>query len=102
MDADNKQAAIAIELTHPDALLRKQVYNQLQQFKSILEQTTGEVWQWEPAIADEHGKVFSRIGTVLPGVNVFDTNDWPSIISFFKPRIIAFDEFWNMVKDNFS
>jgi hypothetical protein len=102
MDADSKRAGIAIELTHPDRLQREHFFYQLQQLKSVLEQITGEQWQWEPAITDEHGKVFSRAGTILTGVNVFDTDDWPEIISFFKPRIIALDKFWKLVKDNFN
>jgi hypothetical protein len=102
MDADNKQARIAIELTHPDPLLREQLYDQLQQVKSILEQTTGEEWQWQPAVTDEDGKLFSRVGTILQDVNVFNNHDWPAIISFLKPRIIALDQFWSIVKDNFS
>ncbi len=42
MDAGNKQAGIAIEITHPDPLLREQLYNQFRQVKSILDQTTGK------------------------------------------------------------
>jgi len=102
MDVNNKQASVAIELTHPDPLLREQLYDQLQQVQPILEQTTGEKWQWQPAVTDEDGKTFSRVGTILLNVNVFNSNDWPAIISFLKPRIIALDEFWNIVKDNFS
>jgi uncharacterized protein DUF4268 len=102
MDVNNKQASIAIELTQPDPLLLEQLYDQLQQVRSILEQTTGEQWQWQPAVTDEDGKIFGRVRTILQGVNVFNSDDWPAIISFLKPRIIALDEFWNIVKDNFS
>ncbi len=102
MDAGNKQAGIAIEITHPDPLLREQLYNQFRQVKSILDQTTGEEWQWQPAVTDEDGKIFSRVGTLFQDVNVFKADDWPAIISFLKPRIIALDEFWNVVKDNFN
>jgi len=37
----------------------------------------------------------------LKEVNIFDTNAWPAIISFLKPRIIALDKFWSLVKDGF-
>jgi hypothetical protein len=28
-------------------------------------------------------------------VNLFNRDDWPALISFFKPRLVALDEFWN-------
>ncbi|MFC7667142.1 hypothetical protein ACFQT0_06705 [Hymenobacter humi] len=30
----------------------------------------------------------------LSPVNLFSRDDWPALISFFKPRIIALDAFW--------
>jgi len=38
----------------------------------------------------------------LPAVNILKENDWPAIISFLKPRIIALDKFWILVKDSFD
>lgn len=101
MDADNGRAAITIELRQPDTDLRKQYYNQLLQFKSLLEENTGEEWTWQPDAIDEDGAVLSRIGTVLENVNVMKESDWPAIIAFLKPRIIALDAFWDMIKDTF-
>jgi len=28
--------------------------------------------------------------------------DWPAMISFLKPRVIALDQFWNLVKEEFE
>ena len=102
MDADKQQAVIAIEITHPDEAVRQQYYEQLLQLKKILQQATGETWNWELDAEDEYGKPLARIGTVLKDVNLFNTQDWPAIISFLKPRIIALDEFWSLVKDGFA
>ena len=101
MDADNRRAAIAIELRQPDAELRKEYYNQLLQFRSMLEENTGEGWNWQPDAIDEDSAVLSRIGTVLENVNVMKESDWPAIITFFKPRIIALDAFWDLIKGTF-
>jgi len=38
----------------------------------------------------------------LPDVNIFKQEDWPKLISFFKPRIIALDEFWSDAQDSFD
>jgi hypothetical protein len=57
-----------------------------------------EEWQWQRSVYDEDGKIFSRIYTEIKNVNIFNKNDWPQLISFFKKNIIALDEFWNDVK----
>jgi len=53
-------------------------------------------------VVDEDAKLVSRIGTTLRGVNIFDTADWPAIISFLKPRMQALDNFWSLVKETFE
>ena len=86
MDANNKQASI----------------EQFKQLENILHETVGEKWNWQLHVTDEDGQLVSKIGTVLNGVNIFKKEDWPTIISFLKPRIIALDQFWSMVKDGFE
>jgi hypothetical protein len=102
MDADNKQASVSIELKHPDVSLRQHYFQQLQQVRKILEQSTGEQWLWEAEQTDDDGNAISRAGIVLKNVNIFQESDWPAIISFLKPRIMALDEFWEQVKDGFE
>lgn len=102
MDADKKQARIGIELKHPDPAAQEEYFNQLVPLKKILEEQTGEEWSWQLHQWDEDGKPVSRISTVLSPVNIFNTDDWPAIISFFKQRIMALDAFWQLVKDGFE
>ena len=102
MRADTKAASIAIELTHPDAGIRELFYEQFQELKTLLEETTGETWNWQPNTTDDHSQPIARIGTKLPGVNLFSKDDWPALISFFKPRIIALDEFWSNAQYSFD
>ncbi len=99
MDVQATNASIAIELKSPDSIARKNYYTQLQQIKNILQEITAEEWDWKPEQQDEDGRMISRISKTLPGVNIFNEADWPSIISFLKLRIIALDKFWEMVKD---
>ena len=102
MDVDNKKASIAIELQHSDPAQRVECFEQFVQLKNILEDITTEKWNWEKEHKDEHGQVIGRIVKTLDGVNIFNQEDWPSIISFLKPRMIALDEFWQMAKDGFE
>ncbi|MGZ8559766.1 MAG: DUF4268 domain-containing protein [Chitinophagaceae bacterium] len=102
MDADNRQATVAIELRHDDLLMQQFYFEKFRELEKVFEQIMNEPWQWEPDIIDEDGKQVSRISAVLKGVNVFNTSDWPLIISFLKPRILALDTFWALVKDSFE
>jgi len=102
MDADKRGAAISIELAHPDTGIQELFFEQFREFKNILHQTLDEEWHWELHHREVNGKVISRIYKQVDGVSIFNKNDWPELISFFKPRIIALDEFWNNVKDGFG
>lgn len=102
MDVDNKKAVISIQLTHPDPGVRHLIFNQFEEFKSMLSATLNEEWDWIQDATDEFGKTVSLITTELTNVNIYNQKDWPELISFFKPRIIALDEFWDNVKPVFE
>ncbi|WP_324675882.1 DUF4268 domain-containing protein [Hymenobacter sp. GOD-10R] len=95
MQADGKRATIGIELTHPDAGIRALFFEQFLALKTLLHETLGETWQWEPETIDANGQPLARIYKALEPVNLFSRDDWPQLISFFKPRMIALDEFWS-------
>lgn len=102
MDADNKKAIIAIELTHKDKEIQHIYFEQFLQFKTLFNDATKEEWTWQLHTYDEHGKLISKIFTETTGVSIFQKQDWPGLISFFKPRLIALDEFWSQVKYAFE
>lgn len=95
MDAGNRAALIAIELRHPDASLRQLYFEQMVQLRPLLETHLSESWNWEPEYTDEHGRTISRISCEQAGISVLRKTDWPQLVSFLKPRIIALDAFWS-------
>jgi hypothetical protein len=95
MHADNRRASLAIELTQNDAGIRELFFEQFLALKTLLHETLGEEWTWEAQAENEHGQQLSRIYKELAPANVFSRDDWPALISFFKPRLIALDEFWS-------
>ncbi|MBL7739464.1 MAG: DUF4268 domain-containing protein [Chitinophagaceae bacterium] len=99
MDAGTNAASVTIELRHTDSALRVHYFEQLLSMKNVLEQMTGEAWDWQLQTTDENGNVISRISKIVEGVNIFKEADWPRIISFLKPRMIALDKFWSLAKD---
>ena len=102
LEADNKKATVAIELSHPDTGIQQLYYEQFLQLKKIFEGSVGEGWNWQLHTSDEWGKTVSRIYTELQQVSVFKKEDWPQLISFFKTNIIALDDFWSNVKYSFE
>ncbi len=101
MDADHQSAFVAIELSQPDEDIRELMFLQFQALKHLLEAHTGETWTWEPVFEDQ-GRVVSRIGTTISGLNIFRQEDWPGLISFLKPRILALDQFWSEAQYGFE
>lgn len=95
MDATKKEASIAIEIRHKDPQLAQEQYKKFILLKDALEDSLGEEWEWLEQVENEFGQAISRIETVQAPLNIFKETDWPSIISFLKPRIIALDAFWN-------
>lgn len=102
MDAEKKHASIAIEIAHPDAGIRELFFEQFREFRLLLESTLAEQWEWQPSVTNAYDKQVARIACALPNVSVYNQQQWPNIIAFLKPRIIALDEFWTDVKPIFE
>lgn len=102
MDADTRSATIAIVLSQTDLGIQELYFEQFMQLKTLLQKQLQEEWIWQQLNTDEHGKATSRIYKQLEHVNIMDKQYWPEIISFFKPRIMALDEFWSTAKYTFD
>lgn len=102
MDASAKSAIIMIELAHPDEGIRNLMYAQFQELRSVFQDILNEDWDWSEEYYDDFGKKTARISCSLEKVCVFKKEDWPKLISFLKPRLIALDEFWSTAKYAFD
>lgn len=102
MDAGQRSAAISISMEHTDLDIQELYFRQFVEFKSLLHAVLEEEWDWQLKAPLADGKVVSRIYKELPGVSVMNKDQWPELISFFKPRIIALDSFWADAKYSFE
>jgi hypothetical protein len=102
MQADNKSGMIMIEMSHPDASIRLLMFEQFLALKKMFNEAVDEEWDWEQDVQDEYGRTVSRISKAISGVNIFKQDDWPALISFFKPRMIALDNFWSSAQYGFD
>ena len=102
MEADGKKATIGIEISHPDRSIQELIFEQFKEFKNILTSCLNEEWNWELHTTDEYGKTVTKISTSLFGVSIFKREEWPKLIEFLKPRLIALDNFWTDARDSFD
>ncbi|WP_159635767.1 DUF4268 domain-containing protein [Sphingobacterium composti Ten et al. 2007 non Yoo et al. 2007] len=102
MDATNKMAHIYIEISHPDESIRHLIFEQFKELQQIFQGIVIEEWEWDEMYYDEYGKKTARISASIEKTSIFNKTQWPELISFFKPRIIALDEFWSMAKYSFD
>ncbi|RFZ84976.1 DUF4268 domain-containing protein [Mucilaginibacter terrenus] len=102
MDADNKRASVGIELNHADPELQELYFEELKNFRTLLHNTLEEEWDWVLHTSDDSGRTVTRIFTEIQSVSIYQKEDWPKLISFFKPRMIALDDFWSNAKPAFE
>lgn len=102
MDADKGHADIHIHLSHPDIEIQEMMMEQFKAVEKLLQSHIQEKWEWKLHEKDEHGNIYSFIGASIDNVNIFDQNDWPKLIQFFKPRMIALDAFWSEAQYGFE
>lgn len=101
MEAANSSTTISISLEHNDSDIRELYFEQFLEFKTILHTTLEEEWEWQQHLSINN-KEISKIYKALPGASVLNKDQWPDLISFFKPRIIALDRFWENAKYSFE
>lgn len=102
MDAGQRNAVIAIEISHPDHGINALYFEQFLALRSLFNTAVREEWEWEEQALNSQGLTVSRISKTLPDINVYDPDSWPRLISFLKAGIMALDEFWSDVKPVFE
>lgn len=102
MDAGQKSSAISISMEHRDPEIQEIYFERFLEFKTLLHSILQEEWEWQLNVRVEDDKIVSRIYKELKGVSVFNKDHWPELISFFKPRIIVLDSFWEDAKYGFD
>ncbi len=102
MDALRDSAMISIALEHREPAIRELYFQQFEELKTMLLTNLGEEWKWQLHAPVAEGKIISRIYCELKDVSILNKDTWPDLISFFKPRIIALDQFWHAAQYSFE
>lgn len=94
MNVTGSEAYIGIEIEHKNPGVRMECFLRFHGFRESLHFFMGEDWHWEEEALNAGGKPVSRIYKRMEPASIYSREDWPAIISFLKPRIIALDAFW--------
>lgn len=98
MNVTKDEASVSIEIMHKDEESATNIYRQFELLKPMLETYSGKEWEWHALWENEYGQLLSKVEIKAGPVNIFKEADWPEIISFLKPQMIALDAFWNEYK----
>lgn len=102
METGTNSASVFISLEQTDPGIRDVYFEQFLELKTMLHDFVGEEWEWKRLVTTDSGRRVSRISRSIPGVSVLNKDHWPELISFFKPRIIALDSFWENARYSFE
>ena len=102
LKADNKTAAVSIELQHKDEEIRQLYWEQLCELKTLLTASLPDEYIWDEKQYNDAGMPVSVVYSQIKNVNIYDKNTWKEIFSFFERNMLALDEFWYEFKPIFK
>jgi hypothetical protein len=98
IEVTDKSARIVILLSEPDLAKQTRLFNQFVADKASLDTCSETFWH----LGSQTKKAENAVCVLyqeLEGVNINLRSDWPAIISFLKPLMICFDQFWTEQKE---
>lgn len=99
LEADNKGARLCFDIQPKDDGIRSILWEQMGELKAVMESIVGPVSGWEEFHHYISDRAVSRIYWEKEGVNYYKPEDKEAFISFFKEKLIRFDEFYQEFKE---
>lgn len=101
VEVDANSVKICFDFQHKDAGVRELFYEQLEEFKKMLETGIDHPLIWCRSYTNETGQDIARVYAEEKGLNIFEKKDQPKIEAFIIKITIGFDLFWADAKDIF-
>ena len=99
LEADKFGARIHFDIQAKDTGVRAVIWEQMEELKKVLSDSMGDSGIWMPEYSTNEIAAFSRIKWEITDVNFFVEDDKQKIFSFFREKLIAFDEFYQNFKE---
>lgn len=92
--ADNKKAAVMLDIEPKDEEKRKIYFEKIESLKQILIEDYLPDAVFERRYFLENGKEISRIWVKIDNVSINNKNSWETIFGFFSEKMEAFEYFF--------
>lgn len=79
---------VLVEFSQPNKEENKKLFDKLAQFKGQIEEKFGNNLNWERL----DDKISSRVSYSLPGVSIFNKEDWDKMLKFLSKYMIKLEE----------
>jgi len=98
-EVDRQSAKVMIELNHRNENKRLDLFERLQQYKSILEDGFENGLIWEFLYERESGEEVCRIYTEQRGLDIHRQNQWPDIFNFLIDNMLKLESNFMDIRD---
>lgn len=96
---DGKITALCYDIQFKDTGIKAIFWEQLGELKKVLESSMQQATVWEENVSTKEGLLIDRISWTIEKLNFYNDDDWDKIYSFYKARLIEFDEFYQEFKE---
>ncbi len=95
----DKYISLSFDIQYKDDEIRELVWEQLCELKVVLEDKMNHPTQWNEKVFTKEGLCISSICWENHSLSFYNEDQWEEIISFFRSRLLEFDEFYQEYKD---
>lgn len=96
LEATTNYAAVNFDIQPKDEGVRAIIWEQMDELKTVLTLAmNGDSGNWITNEYNQSAGDFSRIQWKLDHVNYYNLNDKEKIFSFFKEKLVGFDDFYS-------
>ncbi len=99
MLANENGAYWYFDIQGKDAGIRQLLFEQMEEFKGMLENQMGQLHWDADTINPDSGVAIARISKSLESKSILRKNDWLDMHEFLKETIVSFDVIWTDIAD---
>lgn len=98
-DATREGAFVILEINHPDTVKRFEIYEKLEQYKSILEKDFPHGLVWDFAFVIESGNEVCRIYSYKSGIDIHRRIQWMEFYNFMVVDMLKLEKGFKLLKE---
>lgn len=96
---DREKALVLFQIDHKNALRRYEVYECFLSYRKLMGESCGPDLRWEEDYENIDGRTVSAVFFELPGVNLYNRDDWEKVYAFFAEKMVLLEEIYWEYRD---